>query len=593
MGAHGALAAVPAGAWSPGEFLANSALVLLFVLIGAFFAAAEIALVSLRESQVRKLAERGRRGARVAKLSEDPNRFLSAVQIGVTLATLLSGAFGAATLADDVTPLLVRLGLPPGGQGTPDVAGTVSLVGITLVITYFSLVLGELAPKRLGLQWAEGLSLRVAPFLDWLAKVSRPAIWLLSVSTNVVVRMVGGDPKAGRETMSAEELRTLVAGHEELTVDERSLIEEVFSAGDRQLREVLVPRTEVEFLDSATPLYKAARFAAASPHSRFPVYRDSHDEVIGFVHVRDLLNPEFSGRSLPVAEVVRPVKYLPGSKRVLHVLSEMRREGHHLAIVIDEYGGTAGIVTLEDLVEELIGDIRDEYDIEAAQARRLHGGAVEVDGLLNLDAFAGETGIVLPDGPYETVAGYIMAMLGHLPQVGESVQTGGHRLVVIEMDGRRVARVRVTPPLPGPAQPGGDSQADAAKTSADTQQTAAEGERTAPAKRSGTAEGAKPGKPARATGSARSTRSTNPAQSSKSAKSAKSTRAKTTGSVKSAKTSGPAKRGSPPKAAKMARPATTDSSSGPSGSPGSAGPPAAQLGIAGGAETDNDEPQGS
>jgi putative hemolysin len=435
---------------SLGEFLGNAALVLVFVLVGAFFAAAEIALVSLRESQVRKLAERGRRGARVARLAEDPNRFLSAVQIGVTLATLLSGAFGAATLVEDVTPFLTRLGVPES------IASTVSLVGITLAITYFSLVLGELAPKRLGLQWAEGLSLRVAPFLDWMAKISRPAIWVLSISTNLVVRMMGGDPKAGRETISAEELRSLVAGHEELTADERSLIEEVFSAGDRQLREVLVPRTEVEFLDASTPLYKAARLAVDSPHSRFPVYRDSHDEVIGFVHVRDLLNPEFSGRTLPVAEVVRPVKYLPGSKRVLHVLSEMRREGHHLAIVVDEYGGTAGIVTLEDLVEELIGDIRDEYDVEAAQARRLHGGAVEVDGLLNLDAFAGETGIELPEGPYETVAGYIMARLGHLPQVGESIEVSAHRLVVIEMDGRRVARVRVTP-SPRPAStPGPD-----------------------------------------------------------------------------------------------------------------------------------------
>jgi putative hemolysin len=176
------------------------------------------------------------------------------------------------------------------------------------------------------------------------------------------------------------------------------------------------------------------------------VYRESHDDVIGFVHVRDLLDPQQSGRSTPVGEVVRPVLYLPASKRLLAVLSEMRREGHHLAIVVDEYGGTAGIVTLEDLVEELIGDIRDEYDVEDAQARRLHGGALEVDGLLNIDDFADETGVELPEGPYETVAGYLMAVLGHLPQVGEMTMVGGHRLSVTEVDGRRVARVRVTPP---------------------------------------------------------------------------------------------------------------------------------------------------
>ena len=419
--------------------LQNIALVLLFVLIGGFFAAAEMALVSLRDSQVRRVSQHGKRGARVAKLADDPNRFLSAVQIGVTLAGFLSAAFGAATLAAEVTPALVGLGLSEG------VAQTVALVGITLAISYVSLVLGELAPKRIALQRAEGLSLLVAPFLDRLATLSRPVIWLLSASTNLVVRVSGGDPHAGREAMSADELRSLVAGHEEITHDERALIEEVFAAGARQLREVLVPRTEVQFLDGSTPLSKAARLAVGTPHSRFPVYRESHDDVIGFVHVRDLLDPARSERDTPVAEFIRPVKFLPASKSVLAVLSEMRNEGHHLAIVIDEYGGTAGIVTLEDLVEELIGDIRDEYDVADAQARRLHGGAVEVDGLLNLDGFTAETGIELPEGPYETVAGCLIAVLGHLPEAGEAVEVAGHRLTVTELDGRRVARVRVTP----------------------------------------------------------------------------------------------------------------------------------------------------
>ena len=307
-------------------------------------------------------------------------------------------------------------------------------------------MIGELAPKRLALQRAEGVALLVGRFLDRMAIISRPVIWLLSRSTNLVVRMLGGDPDTSREAITAEEVRALVAGNTEIAPDERDLIEEVFAAGERQLREVLVPRTEVEFLDEATPLYKAAQIAAGSPHSRYPVYRESHDEVVGFVHVRDLLDPQQSGRSTPVGEVVRPVLYLPASKRVLAVLSEMRREGHHLAIVVDEYGGTAGIVTLEDLVEELIGDIRDEYDVEGAQARRLHGGALEIDGLLNLDDFADETGVELPQGPYETVAGYLMAVLGHLPQVGEMTVVSGHRLSVTEVDGRRVARVRVTPP---------------------------------------------------------------------------------------------------------------------------------------------------
>ncbi|MGA4990425.1 hemolysin family protein [Nonomuraea bangladeshensis] len=417
---------------------ANVALVLLFVLIGGFFAAAEIAMVSLRESQIRKLSERGRRGERVAKLARDPNRFLSAVQIGVTVATMLSAAFGADRLGAQLTPVLQGWGVPGG------VAPVLGLVLVTLAISYVSLVLGELAPKRLALQRAEGLSLFVAPFLDWVARLSRPIIWMLSKSTDGVVRLLGGNPEADREEVTTEELRDMVVGHHDLTPDERKLIGEVFAAGKRQLREVMLPRTEVEFMEADTPLAEAAAVAARLPHSRFPVYRTSYDEIIGFVHVRDLLDPELSGRDEPVSALVpiRPAKFVPASKRLLSTLNEMRDEGQHLAIVVDEYGGTAGIITLEDLVEELIGDIRDEYDIEE-DVVVLPAGEIEIDGLTNLNDFVGETGIRLPDGPYETLGGFVMAMLGHVAALGERVEVAGFDLEVIELDGRRIARVRV------------------------------------------------------------------------------------------------------------------------------------------------------
>ncbi|MEU9842012.1 hemolysin family protein [Actinomadura sp. NPDC048032] len=302
------------------------------------------------------------------------------------------------------------------------------------------------------------------PLVGPAGALARPLARLLSSSTHLVVRLSGGDPGALRGEITAERMRTLVAQNTQLTPDERALIGEVFAAGERPLREVLVPRTEVEFLDAALPLTAAARIAAGSPHSRFPVCRDSHDEVIGFVHIRDLLAPVLPDGPAPgvpgdgpVGGLVRPVKFLPSSKRVLPALSEMRREGCHLAIVMDEYGGVAGIVTLEDLLEELIGDIRDEYDVQDAQARRLHGGVVEVDGLLNLDDFAAETGIRLPAGPYETVAGHIMAVLRRVPAEGDSVDAGGRRLAVARMEGRRVARVRVMPrasPQAAPVPPG-------------------------------------------------------------------------------------------------------------------------------------------
>jgi putative hemolysin len=428
----------PPGDQTVSGTLANIGLVVVFVLVGSMFAAAEIALVSLRDSQVRAMAGRGRRGASVARLAEDPNRFLAAVQVGVTLAGFLSASFGGATLAGDLAPRLEALGLPPGA------AEPVALVLVTIAISYLSLVLGELAPKRLALQRAEVFALALGPTVDRIAKVSRPVIWLLSLSTDLVVRLVGGDPTAQREQMSDEELRELVNTHETLGEEERRIVEDVFAAGDRQIREVMIPRTEVDFLDSSTPVFKASREALHQPHSRYPVIRGSADDVIGFVHVLDLLEPEMAARSVRVGELARQILVLPWTRPILAALADMRREGMHLAIVADEYGGTAGIVTMEDLVEELIGDIKDEYDVDEAETTVHGGGDVEVDGLLNLDDFEDETRLELPEGPYETVAGFLMARLGRLPQVGDWVDFQDRRITVLEVEGRRVGRVLVT-----------------------------------------------------------------------------------------------------------------------------------------------------
>jgi len=426
--------------------------VLVIVCIGGFFSASEMALVSLREGQVRALAKRGKRGQRTARLAQDPNRFFSAVQIGVTLATLVSGAYGAATLAAVLKSWLVRQHLGAGW------AATLSFVVVTICITFVSLVLGELAPKRIALQRTTRLALLAAPLLDRIASLARPLVWLLTKTTNVVVAILGGDPRVGRQAMTEQELRDLVTGAQALSSDERHIVGEVFDAGKRQIREVLVPRTEVVFLDAETPVSNAAAIASRVPHSRLPVFTDTYDNVVGFVHVRDLLGPGVTNRDAPVGRIARPVKFLPISKTVLSALSEMRRERAHLAIVVDDYGGTAGIVTLEDLVEELIGDIRDEYDIEQDHATTLRGGEVEVDGLLNLDEFAEQTGITLPEGPYETAAGYVLAALGDLPSPGDSVQVAGHTITVTELDGRRIARLRVAPaPAPAPAAAPGES----------------------------------------------------------------------------------------------------------------------------------------
>ena len=422
-------------------------IVLVIISIGGFFAGSEMALVSLREDQVQALAKRGRRGATAARLAADPNRFLSAVQIGVTLATLVTGAYGADTLVTAFRSWLAAQGM------SKNVAEPLAFAVVTACITFVSLIFGELAPKRLALQRAVPLALFAAPLLERIARLARPVVWLLSICVNVVVRLLGGDPRQNRQRMTEQEVREIVAGTSAISQDERRIVGEVFDAGKRQIREVLRPRTEVEFLAAGITVGQAAQIAASVPYSRLPVYQDSYDNVIGFVHIRDLLGPGVVNRSVPVRQIARPVKFLPISKTVLSALSEMRRERAHLAIVVDDYGGTAGIVTLEDLVEELIGDIRDEYDTEQSQATTLRGGEVEVDGLLNLDEFHEQTGIELPEGPYETVAGYVLAALGDLPSPGDSVQVNGHTITVTELDGRRIARLRVAPNA-APAAPG-------------------------------------------------------------------------------------------------------------------------------------------
>ena len=431
----------------------SALVVLVFVLIGGYFSASELALVSLRDSQVQRLAASGRRGARVAALRADSNRFLAAVQIGVTLAGFLSAALGGQTLSVKLTPVLTGWGLPRG------LASTVSLVLVTAVISYVSLVLGELVPKRLALQKAEGISLFVAPVLEKVAAAARPVIWLLSRSTNAVVRLLGLDPHAGGEQVTEEELRDLVSTHQDLTVDERRLLSDVFSASDRRLSEVMVPRTDVAFLSGATSLDVAADQVMSRPHSRYPVIGEDVDDVLGFVHVRDLLtavhrNAESDGRT--VADVVRPVTALPGTKPLLPTLMLLRRGGGHLAIVVDEYGGTDGIVTLEDLIEELVGEIEDEYDVPEPGDENGRTLSAELPAQLHADEVRERLGFALPPERYETLGGFIMHRLGRIPAVGDFVDELGHRFTVTKVDGHRPVLVRVTPtPEEAPASDGG------------------------------------------------------------------------------------------------------------------------------------------
>ena len=422
--------------------LTDIALISLFIIIGGTFAAAEMALITLRESQVKQLAGKGKRGRAIERLTGNPNRFLSSVQIGVTLSGFLSAAFGGATIAEALSNELQSRGL------AEPISGTLSLVLVTVVISYFSIVVGELTAKRLAMQRAESFALALAPLVSGIATLTRPLIWFLGVSTDALVRILGGDPTLSRNAVTDEELRAMVVGSSTLGKEERRIVDEVFDAGERSLREVMVPRTEVDFLPADMPIGLAYREVRGAPHSRYPVTEGSPDRIVGFIHVRDLMDIEGTARDSDVGSIAREVLFLPETVKILRALTAMRAARSHLAIVRDEYGGTAGIVTLEDLMEELIGDITDEYDLPSSSVPRQID---EVDGLTTIEEFAELTGYVIPEGPYDTVAGFFMAELGELPHLGARATValspdhdvdgprGWFTLEATQMDGRRAA----------------------------------------------------------------------------------------------------------------------------------------------------------
>ncbi len=413
--------------------LRNFLFVLIFISVGGIFSASEMALVSLRQTQINEMAKESARGVAVKRLTADSNRFLSAVQVGVTVAGFFSASFGASEIAPMVAPVLVSWGL------SSSAASTLAFILVTCFIAYLSIVLGELIPKRIAMQSARSIALAVVRPLAVITALLRPVIWFLGASTNVVLRLIGRNPKEQRAAMGAAELRAFVASQETIRDDEREMVVDMLSVGDRTVQEIMTPRTEVEFFSSDMPIHQAQTEVSTLDHSRYPVRQgDSDDDVLGFIHIRDLINPVPEVRV--VGDLVREVMYFPTGKLVLEALTEMRAKHEHLAVVVDEYGGTDGIITLEDVVEEFIGEIRDEYDHERPVV--MHRGEAEVvDGLANRAEVLKALGRELPDGPYDTLAGFVVAELGRMPEVGDQIEWAEYTLSVTSLDGRRIDRV--------------------------------------------------------------------------------------------------------------------------------------------------------
>ena len=422
----------------------NILLIMIFLLFGSVFAATELALVSLRSSQIDRMEMQDARGARVAKIARDPNTFLSALQIGVTLSGFLSASFGESALAPYVVPLVCSWGVPK------HVAGPLTTIFLTLIISYCSIVISELVPKRIAMQRSEQIARAVVPAVDIFSKICKPLIWLIGKNTNGFVRLLGFDPNEKESEVSDEELRVLVNSNKRLSQDERNILDDVFDASETIVAEVMRPRADVEFLDGSLSLEEAAAKIRELPYSRYPVIGKDFDDVIGFVHVRDLLDVR-DPNAKTVADVTREGISLPGTSKLLPSLELLRKRGIHLAIVIDEYGGTDGIVTLEDMTEELVGDIRDEYDLpdeteqsNANKTTAFVNGVAKIDGGMTIEDFADITGIELEDGPYETVAGYFLAHTGSMGSVGAVLHDAdGYDMTVTAVDGRRIATIEV------------------------------------------------------------------------------------------------------------------------------------------------------
>ena len=424
--------------------------VLGLVLLNAFFVAAEYALVTARRTRLEERAENGSRASRTAlRMMDEPVRFISTVQVGITVVGIALGAIGE--------PLVSRYFdyLPRG------IAFAISFA----VLTYLSVVLGELVPKAFALQRAEMLALALAVPIDFLSRAFAPVVWGLQYSSNAVLRVLGIKPApAGMIAFTREDIRLSVAAAEdvgEIQTVEEEMLYKVFDFAEKEAADVMVPRPDVVGLSVELPPEEALALVLDSPYTRYPVYKESLDDILGILHIRALVAAlnDHSIASVKVEELLRPAYVVPETKDLGALLGEFRRTNQHMAIVVDEYGATAGIVTLEDLLEEIVGDIEDEFDLPDESVERLSDTTIRIDGTFTIDDFNEQFGTELDNEDFHTVAGFVFGHLGRAADVGDEVFEDQLRFRVIETSGSRIQRLEIEF-LPGPV--GADHAPEAA-----------------------------------------------------------------------------------------------------------------------------------
>jgi putative hemolysin len=428
--------------------LLEMGLIVLLVLLNGVFSGTELAMVSAKRGRLQQQAEAGQRGAQAAlRLQAEPNRLLSTVQIGITLIGTIAGAYGGASIAERLSPLLANV------PALTPFADTLAFALVVVLITYLSLVLGELVPKRLALQSAEAIAVTMARPMEVIATVVRPVVAVLGWSTEGILRLLGRR-ESGGPSVTEEDIRQLVReGAEEGAVEheERQFIERVFDLGDRRVRQLMTPRRLVSVLDADDRLNDDIDALLETGYSRFPVYEDRLDNIIGVAHVRDILRLYRAGNeAATIRDAMRPPVVVPESMRADDLLRLFRTARQHLAIVVDELGSFQGIATMEDVLEELVGDIADEYDEAADQwIVRREDGSLLMDGQTPIGEALAALEIAVPEseqGHYDTLAGFVLDRFGRLPRAGEQVVWGGWCFEIVDMDGLRVDKILVRRP---------------------------------------------------------------------------------------------------------------------------------------------------
>lgn len=417
---------------------------LVLIAVNALFAATEIAVISLNETKVRRMAEGGdRKAAKMLRMVTEPTGFLSTIQICITLAGFLGSAFAADNFSDKLVNWLIN---DCGVSGvSPSALDTISVIIITLVLSYFTLVLGELVPKRIAMKRSESIARAVSGLMIAMTAALRPIIWLLTVSTNGVLRLCGIDPEDNAEEVSEEEIIMMLDEGEEagsIESGEKELIKNVFSLNDTTAEDVMVHRSQVAFLkrdDARTTLLNEI---AESGYSRFPVYGENIDDIVGILYAKTYLTAQSRGERCEMKDFLMPPRFVHASTHINRILLDMQREHAHMAVVVDDYGGVIGIITLEDILEELVGEIWDESDEVIENIRERSDGSYDINGSTRLSDMCESIGCSI-DSEADTVGGWVTEMLGGIPESGESFECGGMHVTVESTDKRRVLKVNV------------------------------------------------------------------------------------------------------------------------------------------------------